>query len=111
MSKVLNLKLDITQLNLSEEDKKQSVQYIINKVIENVILGYGQVQRGFDEKERRLYYKIADALELAVKDNSDMISLEDDQAGFLKKCFRESKLLPNTLLRQIEDLVNNINDR
>lgn len=109
--KVLNLKLDTTILNLSEEDKKQTVQYIINKVIENVILGYGQTQRGFDEKERRQYYKIVDALELAVKDNSDMISLEDDQVGFLKKCFRESRLLPNTLLRQIEDLVNNINDR
>jgi hypothetical protein len=111
MAKVLSLKLDIEKLNFSEEDKKQTSQSIISKVVENVILSYAQTQRGFDEKERRQYYKIADALELAVKDNAEMVSLEDDQAGFLKKCFRESRLLPNNLLRQIEELVNNINDR
>ena len=109
--KILSLKLDVEKLNLSEEDKKQTAQYVINKVIENVILSYAQTQRGFGEKERRQYYKIADALDLAVKEVKDTIELEDDQAGFLKNCFRESKLMPNALLRQIEDLVNNINDR
>ena len=103
--KELKLALDVEKLKLNEEDKKQSVQKIINNVIQNVILGYGQQQRGFDEKERRQYYKIADALDTAEKDNAETVSLEDDQMGFLKKCFRESKLMPNTLLRQIEDLV------
>lgn len=109
--KTLELKLNTEQLNLTEEDKKQTVQQTINNVIQNVILGSAQAQRGFDEKERRQYYKIADALELAVKENKETVDLEDDQAGFLKKCFRESKLMPNKLLRQIEDLVKNIQDR
>ena len=103
--KTLELKLNLESLNLGEEDKKQSVQKIIGNVIQNVILGYGQTQRGLDEKERRQYYKIADALELAEKENKSTIELEDEWFGFMKKCFRESKLMPNTLLRQIEDLV------
>jgi hypothetical protein len=103
--KTLELKLDIDKLNLNEEDKKQSVQKIINTIINNVILGYGQSQRGLDEKERRQYYKIADALDLAEKENKESVELEDEWFGFMKKCFRESKLMPNNLLRQIEDLV------
>ena len=103
--KDLKLTLNLEELKLSEEDKKQSVQKIINNVIQNVVLGYGQQQRGFDEKERRQYYKIADALDEAEKSNAELVKLEDDQMGFLKKCFKESKLMPNSLLRQIEDLI------
>ena len=103
--KDLKLELDLEKLQLNDEDKKASAQKIINNIIQNVILGYGQQQRGFDEKERRQYYKIADALEAAEKSGAEVVSLEDDQMGFLKKCFRESKLMPNTLLRQIEDLI------
>lgn len=109
--KILELKLNTETLNLTEEDKKQSVQKTVSNVIQNVILGYGQSQRGFDEKERRQYYKIADTLDLAVKENKETVELEDDWVGFLKKCFRDSKLMPNNLLRQIEELVNNIKDR
>lgn len=103
--KEIKLALDLEKLKLGEEDKKQSVQKIINNVIQNVILGYGQQNRGFDEKERRQYYKIADALDEAEKNNAEVVTLEDDQMGFLKKCFRESKLMPNSLLRQIEELI------
>ena len=103
--KTLSLTLDVTKLNLAEADKTKSVQSIINSVIQNVILSYGQQQRGFDEKERRQYYKIADALDLAEKENKTSVELEDDWLGFVKKCFRESKLMPNALLRQVEELV------
>ena len=109
--KTLELKLNLEMLKLSDDDKKQTVQKIINNVVQNVILGYGQQQRGFDEKERRQYYKIADSLEEAEKINGETVLLEDDQAGFLKKCFKETKLMPNNLLRQVEDLVLAIKDR
>jgi hypothetical protein len=109
--KDLKLVLDLEALKLNEEDKKQTVQKIINNVIQNVVLGYGQQQRGFDEKERRQYYKIADALEAAEKSNAESVTLEDDQMGFLVKCFRESKLMPNTLLRQIENLILGVENR
>ena len=103
--KKLELKLDLESLNLAKEDKETSVQKIIGNVIENVILGFGQQMRGFDEKERRQYYKIADAMDDAVKNNKTEVELEDDQMGFLRKCFRETKLMPNKLLRQIEELI------
>jgi hypothetical protein len=103
--KTLSLTIDLDKLNLAEADKTKSVQSIISSVIQNVILGYGQQQRGFDEKERRQYYKIADALDLAEKENKTSVELEDDWLGFAKKCFRESKLMPNALLRQVEELV------
>ena len=103
--KKIELKLNLEELNLAKDDKETSVQKIVSNVIENVILGYGQQSKGFDEKERRQYYKIADALEDAQKNNKTEVELEDDQAGFLKKCFRESKLMPNKLLRQVEELI------
>jgi hypothetical protein len=103
--KTLSLSIDLEKLNLAEADKTKSVQSIVSSVIQNVILGYGQQQRGFDEKERRQYYKIADALELAEKENKTSVELEDDWWGFIRKCFRESKLMPNSLLRQVEELV------
>lgn len=109
--KTVELKLDLSKLQLTEEDKKQSAQKIINNVIQNVILAYSQQQRGFDEKERRQFYKIADALDLAEKENKETVELEDDQAGFLKKCFTETKLMPNQLLRQVENLIINIANR
>jgi len=109
--KSLNLKLDVESLKLSEEDKKQSVQKIISTIVQNVILGYAQQQRGFDEKERRQYYKIADALDTAEKENKEVLDLEDADMGFLKKCFRETKLMPNNILKQVEDLVLAVQDR
>ena len=101
--KTVSLTIDITKLNLSEEDKKKSSQSIVSSVIQNVILGYGQQQRGFDEKERRQYYKIADALELAEKENKtrknklDLTTLKDDQ--------NKTKDSPNPLLYNTENNV------
>jgi hypothetical protein len=109
--KTLELKLDIEKLNLGEEGKKQSVQTIISNVIQNEILSYAQQTRGFNELERRQYYKIADALEESAKSNSETVNLDDDLMGFLRKCFRETKTIPNALMRQVEELVSQVPDR
>lgn len=110
--KVLSLELDMEKLNLTApEDKQRTSQDIIKSVIENVIVSYGQQQRGLDEKERRQYYKIADKLDEAATTKAATIDLDDEYMGFIKKCFRECKLMPNPLLRQIEDILTNVKER
>jgi len=108
--KTLNLKIDLSKLNLGPEDKAKNPVEVAGAVISNVILNYAQQVRGLDEKERRQFYKISDAIDEAKKNNKDEILLEDDWAGFLRKCFRESKLSPNELLRQVEDLIIGLKD-
>lgn len=109
--KVLELKLDAEKLNLAEEDKKKSSGSIITDVIKTVILGYSQQVRGISQVERKQYYNINDLLEEAIKNNKEEIELKDDEMGFIRKCFRETKLTPNNLLRQVETLIEGVKDR
>jgi hypothetical protein len=103
--KVLELKLDMSKLNLSEEDKKSTPASIVGDVLKTVIVGYSQQQKGLNQPERKQFYTITDILDKAALDNKDKIELADTEMGFIKKCFRETKLTPNNLLRQVEDLL------
>jgi hypothetical protein len=109
--KTLNLNANFSSLNLTEEDKKRNPVEIVSQVIENVILGYASQVRGLDEKERRQYYKICDAFEKVKINKAETIELDDEYIGFIRKCFRESKLIPNPLLKQVEKLIEEIKDR
>lgn len=104
--KILNLKIELTEkLNLNDQDKLKSCDELCSLVITNVMLSYGQQQRGFEETERKKFYKITDAMDKAVELKTMEVELEDDWMGFLKKCFRETKLIPNPLLRVVEENV------
>jgi hypothetical protein len=103
--KSLNLNLNLEGLNLSKEDSTKSAQQILSDVIQNVILGYGQQKQGLGEVDRRKFYKIQDALEVAIKEGKESVELEDDWMGFMKTAFREVKLMPNLLLRRVEEKV------
>jgi hypothetical protein len=46
--KTLELTIDRNQLNLNEEDAKKTNAEIFATVVENVILAYGQQQRGLE---------------------------------------------------------------
>jgi len=92
-------------LPLNAEDKKKTPQELAQEVIQNVILTAGASQRGLREEDRRLYYKICDKLDEANKEKSESVDFEDQEFGFIKKCFRETPLNPNKLLRVIEDLI------
>ena len=109
--KKLSLKINTENLILGGEDKDKSPIELCVAVIKNVILSFGSQQRGFQEEDRRKYYKISDALAAAIKEGVDEIELEDDWVGFMRKCFRESTLIPNPLLRAVEDLIQDIKDR
>lgn len=103
--KTLNLNINLDVLKLSEEDRNKSAVELSIAVIKNVILTYGITQRGLTEEERRKYYKICDALETA-KEN--IVELEDDWFAFIKKCFKDSKLMPDNLLRQVENEIDKV---
>jgi len=109
--KVLELKLDLTKLNLAEEDKKNPPAAIVGDVLKTVIVGYSQQQKGLSQPERKQYYIITDVLDKAIANNLLEIELNDTEMGFIKKCFRETKLTPNNLLRQVEDLLENVFQR
>lgn len=110
--KRLPLIIDLKGINLSEEEKNLPVQELVSISIKNIILGWGRSQqKGMLEESRRLFYKISDALETAVKEGKDSIDLEDQWFEFIKKCKREVGIVPNLFLRKIEDLIDSVKER
>lgn len=103
--KKVSIKIDVSGLTLNEEDSRLSVQGLWVAVVTNVIMAYSQQHKGLPETDRRKFYKIIDVCEVAVKDNLDVVELEDDWEGFLRKCFRECLLMPTSLLRKVEETV------
>jgi len=109
--KILRLMIDTKDLKLNKEDEKISPVEMSTRMISNVMVGYAAQVRGLLKDERRMIYNIEDILDGAIKEKKEEVELEDTQAGFIKKCFRETKMAPNTLLRRIEDNVEAIKDR
>lgn len=106
----LNIDISLEGLNLSPEDKKQTAGQIFGKMVEGIILSYGQSKQGLQEKERRQYYKIMDVID-EIKPEDKEIQLEDDLFGFLKKCKADTKMQPNNLLRRVEKKIEEVKQR
>jgi hypothetical protein len=102
--RTLNLKLNLEGIDLGKDDKRTGPE-VTMAMIENIVLAFAnQKQRGgLTEQERRLFYKISDVFEKARVDKSETVELDDDWLGFIRKCFRESTLMPNRLLQRLED--------
>jgi len=109
--KTLKLAISLDGLNLSEEDKKMSGIEIATKVIQNVISTYSNQLKGLTKPERTQYYNIKSLFDTAVKDSLEEVSMEDTDMGFIRKCFRETKLNPNDLLKRVEDNIDGVKDR
>lgn len=111
--KKLNLNIDLSELKLGEVDKEKSDIELCTHVIKNVVLNWGisNNRRGLCEEDRRRFYKISDVFDKAVKDKTADIELEDDWMGLIRKCFRECELMPDKLLRQVEEKINEVKDR
>lgn len=105
--KQLSLNVDLTKLNLTEEDKVKNSADIVLQVIDNIIITYAQQSKGLVESDRKAFYSIHDKIEKSklekFAEGDNYIELSDEELGFIRKCFRETKLIPNDLLRQIED--------
>ena len=105
--KTLSLKIDKEKLELNPAESEKNPVELAVTIIKNVILACAMQdnKRGLSEDDRRKFYKISDVLDNAVKENLEAVELEDDWMGFIKKSFRDAKLLPDKLLRQVEILV------
>jgi hypothetical protein len=112
--KMLKLEFEMPKgLFLSPDEEKKTPVQLAKDTIKNVILALGMSVKGFKEDERRLYYKICDKLEAKNEDGSEKaeIEFEDQEFGFIKRAFRDGGLMPNPLLRKIEDCIAATPDR
>lgn len=110
-TKKLNLKIDIIGLELGEEEKKLSPIELCTKIISNVMYGYSSQVRGLPKNERKQFYNINKIFDKAIKENIEEVELDSTDVGFIKKCFRETKLNPNDLLEKVENMIDNIDYR
>lgn len=131
--KRISLQLDVKGLNLNEDLKKLAPQELVLNAIKNVCITAASQQKGFTEEDRRLYYKYLDAMEALapvidseLKDEAlekakadrkeallkvEFLEMEDNRVGFIRKCFREAKLMPDELLKRVESLILEVKDR
>ena len=100
--------IDVTDLNLGEEEKKMTPVELVSSVINHVLLTFSQQVKGLNRIERYQVYEIDEKLKTATKDKLEKIELEDTTCGFLRKCFREVKLTPNHILKKVEENIDNI---
>ena len=109
--KKLSLALDLTDIKLSDEEKKKTPTGVMIMVVDAMFNSYVNMKQGIREDERRKYYKIMDALEKADKDGKTEVELEDDQFGFLKSVKRETPMRPVLIMRRVEELIDAVNER
>lgn len=104
--KIDDLGIPPTPAKEGEKPKEPSVAELIGNVIRNIVLSYSQGQRGLNGAERTQYYRLTKVLDKAVEDNATTVDIEDEDAGFLKKCRREAKMMPNEALQRVEELID-----
>ena len=110
--KKLILGVDITGLRFTDENiKNKTPVELMTDTIENVILSYAMQLQGLTEKDRRIYYKVHDIFTDAIKQSLTEVQLDDEYIGFIRKCFRETKLMPTLLLERVEKRIEEIQDR
>jgi hypothetical protein len=109
--KELSIVIDISGMNLGDDEKKMSPKELTSNVINHVMLSYSQLVKGLSKTERKQFYRIGELLDEAVKGTAETIQLDDSDAGFIRKCFREAKLTPNNILKKVEEKVDEIKDR
>ena len=106
--KVLSLKVDTSTLNLGEEEKKMTITDLVTRVINNVLYNYSQQTRGLIKVDRNMFYYLTKLFEKAVKENLESVELSDEECGFIRKCFRETRLSPSALLQEVEEIIDNL---
>jgi len=110
-TKLVKLSFDTTALNMGEEDKKMSAVDLSVAVMTNVMNSYATQVHGVLASERKIYFSIKDILDEAMKRQLEEVEMEDSLVGFIRKCFRETKLTPNNILRKVEENIEAIKNR
>ena len=112
--KTLRLRIDLTGIELKEEEKKLSPTQFSTRVIKNVLISYGEKQgpgkhyRGFNKVERKLLYSLTTLFKEAEEQKAEFVSLSDDEAKFIQRCFRDGVFIPNELVQKVEENVDNM---
>ena len=115
--KTLKIVFDKENLDLTEESKELTVQQMSYNMIQNLVMAYAQNKKGLSEVERRLYYKVCDVFDKALQPTNngqslpEKIKLEDEWMGFIRKCKKETLLLPNKVFRKVEENIDDVKDR
>ena len=102
---------DREDLKLTKELQEKTSQEITCMVIKNIVLSHAAATRGLNEEERRLFYKICDVFDKAIEGKAEEVELEDNYFGFIKKCKRETSLMPDKILQAVEKLIDEVKDR
>jgi hypothetical protein len=89
----------------------KSVQELTVEVIKGAILSYFSQTGGAKEEQRRLYYKLYDEIEAQAKEKTDVLTLEDDRMGLIRKAFRDGGAVPDKLFRLVDEKVAEVKDR
>lgn len=105
---LLKLEMKIDDLGLPHDDKTPDIKAseLVSNVIKNIMISYSQAQRGLTGEERKQYYAIGAALDKAVAANEAIVELDDSDAGFLRKCKREARMIPGDALQRVEQLID-----
>lgn len=111
------LKTNINTADLKEgadinaNEKAKSPTQLVFTVVDAMVQAYMQIKGGFDEADRRMWYKIEDAFDAAIKDSKDEVALEDSWMGWLKKVRAEAKMRPVKLMRKVDEMFDQVSDR
>lgn len=110
--KKLKLTFDVNGLKLDDEHKNKTSSELSHLVIKNVVFAFIMQSKAPMEEERWKFWKACDAMEKAVADKADVVELEDDWMGLIRKVFREMiGLAPTDLLRKVEENIRVVEDR
>lgn len=102
----LKMMVSLEGINTGESADKPTPVQVSANVIKNIMFSYAQGMRGLTGEERKQYYRISAALDEAVKNNAEVVEIEDQDAGFLKKCRREARMLPSDILQRVEENID-----
>lgn len=108
--KELQLVVIIDDLKLEDKDAEKKPQELSFSIIQGIVFGYASEQKGLAEEERRVYYKLCDAIEDAINNDQSSVSLEDEWAKFLQDCKSKSRFLPNKLSQRVEKLIDEMSE-
>jgi len=105
---ILPLEISIEGLNdIPDERKKDPVQLCV-LVIKNIMINFANQHRGFQEPQRKQYWRLCDALDNALTLKLKEVEIENDLYGFLRACKRDGAMVPDELLRRVEILIDSV---
>ena len=100
--KTLSLEFEMNDLKLQEPDLKLGSAEFMKRVIASAVMQYSDQHNGIGKLERNQAYWLRETLERAVKDDMKEVEIADDVFGFLRKVFRDTRLIPDKILERVE---------